>query len=336
MIIKPVGTSFYADAVAKLKERAEVELVSSPVKTDTREYPNAIAILYNGEQVGSIAEESLEQRKINKKLLTNEVTGRIVELIIPGETDEFKATYRLDVDLGEPIKSFTEKVDIDFDQENHIYRYKGMPLINATMWLDQYYTSFDASVMANKCANSWGVDATELAELWSSSGDISRDFGTVVHKAIEHYYKFEAIGQQIEEAKGYNPAWPKHPAIRKIVEEFINQRPVETIYTEVLVTDIKNRLCGTIDRLQIIDPTKKICRVQDYKINVGAEDKAPRPKAPYNHLDGLKLTKYQLQMSFYAHILEQHGWTVEGLDAFVYDESWKTYSLNKIPLLKKG
>jgi hypothetical protein len=93
-------------------------------------------------------------------------------------------------------------------------------------------------------------------------------------------------------------------------------------------------VCGQVDRLLITDRQKKTCRVQDYKVNVGAEVESNNLKLakPYNDLPPTKLSKYQLQMSFYATILEKFGWTVQGLDAYVYEDEWKHYELDKIDI----
>lgn len=45
-----------------------------------------------------------------------------------------------------------------------------------------------------------------------------------------------------------------------------------------------------------------------------------------------KLSKYQLQLSFYATLLALSGWTVEGLDVFVYENGWKHYELEILSL----
>jgi hypothetical protein len=43
-------------------------------------------------------------------------------------------------------------------------------------------------------------------------------------------------------------------------------------------------------------------------------------------------------MSFYAAILQKHGWIIEGLDVFVFEDSWKHHELDMIDfsVLKKG
>jgi hypothetical protein len=109
------------------------------------------------------------------------------------------------------------------------------------------------------------------------------------------------------------------------------------VLTEVLITDIKNGLCGRTDRLVVLDWDKKICRVGDYKINVDASEIMSRHKAlpPFNKLPMNKITKYQIQMSIYANMLQKSGWTVTGLDVYVYEDEWQYYPLEVLQVLDK-
>ena len=77
------------------------------------------------------------------------------------------------------------------------------------------------------------------------------------------------------------------------------------------------------------------CRIQDFKVNIGAEDidKNLKPLKPFSELPATKLTKYQIQMSIYANMLEKSGSKVEALDAFVLDEKWTYYQLDILKVL---
>lgn len=77
-------------------------------------------------------------------------------------------------------------------------------------------------------------------------------------------------------------------------------------------------MAGMIDRLVITGD--KSCRIGDYTTN--------------NELDKKKLLKYQKQLSFYAHILQNMGWKVEGLDLYYLnaDDGWSLEVLDVLPL----
>jgi len=228
------------------------------------------------------------------------------------------------------LKSFTENVEVDFDEANHKYFHDGKQLTGATTFLKQFVPEFDAKNIAKACEKSWGIPAKDIEELWEGNKNVATDFGSVVHKSLEHYFKAKANGF------GDDRAIPKHPIIENIILGF-NSLVGEVkgeVLSEVLVTDVKIDRCGQIDRLLVLDEKKKICRIQDYKVNVGSEEVSSKNKlkAPYDKLPANKLSKYQLQLNFYAQILENAGWTVEGLDVYVYEDMWTHYELSRIKI----
>lgn len=250
---------------------------------------------------------------------------------------ELKETARTISSQGN-VKSFNEDYDILFDPIQHIYKtYDGNILESGSVYASSFYSKFDAQGIAKNCEKSWGVKAKDIVSMWESNGSLSSDFGTVVHKALEHYFNHEDTSDVIADNKddNENRAMPKHPILKSIIEGFIKIDKYDCEKKcEVLVTDVKNLRCGTIDRLLILDKDKKVCRVQDYKINVGSETESSnlKAKAPYNELPKNKLTKYQIQLSFYAEILKQSGWDVTGIDIFVYENEWKHYPMELLEI----
>jgi hypothetical protein len=166
------------------------------------------------------------------------------------------------------------------------------------------------------------VTEKDLEDIWQMSTDISTGYGTAIHKALEAYHKYHEIGAFVKEKKDmeFNYVLPKNKFIRDIVRDFVDQFGADAL-SEVMVSDVANLRAGQIDRLQIVDPVKKVCRVGDYKTN--------------NDLDSKKLKKYQHQLSFYAHILNNKGWTVEGLDIFHHNgEVWERIPLDVLDLVQ--
>lgn len=235
------------------------------------------------------------------------------------------------------LPSFNEDgITVEFDKDAHSYTYKGSPLTGASTIVKQFVPEFNAGMVAKNCEKSWGVPAPEIMKMWDSNKDVTGDFGTVVHAALEHYEKNRELAKKIMESRGGadNPALPKHPILKAIIEGFeeVVGKFEGKIESEILVTDIKNGRCGQVDRLLVIDEKKKICRVQDYKVNVNSEEISSNSKlkAPYDKLPANKLSKYALQLSVYAQMLENSGWDVQGIDAFVYEDTWKYYKLEKV------
>jgi len=254
-----------------------------------------------------------------------------------------------------PIKSFNEDVTILFDEVNHEYFYGPDKLESATDYVKNFYSPFDAKGISKKCEPTWNATATEITEIWNEGGNCAADFGSSIHRYLAFYHDYKDIGERIRIArtladankkkptgkKFLNPAIPTHPIGRFIINkfvEFIGEEP-GIIKSEIIVTDVKRGRCGTIDRLQILDEDNKICRVQDYKINIDATvvDRKYKPKSfadkdklSYDDKPSTKLTKYFIQLSFYAEILQRTGWTIQGLDAFIFDNAWDVQSLDKV------
>jgi len=238
-------------------------------------------------------------------------------------------------------KSFNEDIEIDYDEVNHKYFYKDELFNGVTNEIKKYYKDFDAEIISSVLEKSWGVPQDVIKELWNTNSELTSLLGKTVHKAIENYEKLNGIGEIIQNKKEdeENYALPKHPLLKHIVQSFLNIRQeYGEVKTEVLLTSVENKLCGRADRIAIIDSEKKICRVEDLKININAEEEDKNLKVisdikVLKELPKTKLSKYQIQLSMYANMLQKSGWTVEGLDVYVYEDEWKHYTLEVLNIL---
>lgn len=235
--------------------------------------------------------------------------------------------------------SFNEGLPVEFDPVKHLYSYQGKILNGATGIIKKFYKPFENDIIAAMSAKAWGVETNEVKAIWDGNKNITADFGTVIHKTLEHYNNFRKVGEIIQKKKELeeNYAIPKMPFLKEIVAGFleVNKTSGEEILSEVLLTNVAEGFAGTADLLLIVNKEKKICRVQDYKINVDSEEinKYNKVLAPFDHLPANKLSKYQLQLSVYSNLLEKSGWTVEGLDVFVYEDCWKHYPLEVLKVI---
>lgn len=235
------------------------------------------------------------------------------------------------------LKSFNEDVEVEFEYTGHVYTFGNDRLISSTEYIKSFYDEFNMSLIAGRCK--WGVDKEDIINMWENGGKVASGFGTSIHKALEHYLKFkdkgdiiqkEAIDKKTGEPKyKENPALPKHPILKNIVVSFFDKfyDSADMYLSEVFISDVLNGYCGTIDLLEITGDKK--CRIQDFKITTEVEkiNKNLRYKEPFKDLPKNKLSKYQLQLSFYANILQSFGWEVEGLDIYNYDTMWQYYNL---------
>jgi len=222
---------------------------------------------------------------------------------------------------GVRVDTFTGEV-VFYDDINHIYTdEKGNKLLSGSKYAEKYSPKFEKDKILPKTANAWGVTERELDEIWTLNGDISTCFGNAIHKALELAHKHWATGEAIQSKKEFekNYVLPKNEFIADAVTKFVEQFGVNA-KSEVMVSDVSNGMVGTIDRLEMVAGKDSMkVRVGDFKTN--------------NELSKKDLDKYQKQLSFYAHILINKGWEVEGLDIFHWDgTTWNKIELPIVPL----
>jgi len=208
---------------------------------------------------------------------------------------------------GETITTFTGEKVI-WNESTHTYTdMAGKVLLSGSKYASQHSPAFPKDIILPKTAAKWGVAEELISDMWDIKGSASLDLGNAVHKALEMYHLYHVDGAHIQEVTkaDANYALPKQPYLKRLVLDFV-EKFGDTAMSEVVVSDVENGMAGTIDRLLIVDEAKKVCRVQDYKSNT--EIKKP------------KMLEYQKQLSYYSHILINHGWEVQGMDLFYLDE----------------
>jgi len=342
IIQKVVGISFRPCSNTKIKKGSEVKLIHD----DENAYSSkAIKIMFEDDQLGYIGEKGNELH--NQIFNSLPLKGKVKVMARLEEGEEFSKfkvgeITHLEIELDLPsvvddklVQSFNEDVQVMFDSTSHRYTYEGREFISATNYIKRWQKEFDKGFISGLVAKSLGTIQEDVLDMWNSGGNISADFGTVIHNALEHYERFKKLGKIMQDKKDlpFNKALPSHPALRKIVEEFYEQELQEgEVNVEVLVTNVELGLCGFIDRLLILDREKKICRVQDYKVNIGSEDvQKDKYLGQMADLPKTKISKYQMQLSFYARLLELAGWEVVALDVYIYEDKWVHHEL---PIIK--
>lgn len=209
---------------------------------------------------------------------------------------------------GVKITTFTGE-DILWNEDAHVYTdMAGKVLLSGSKYADMHSPKFDMEMILPKTAKAWDVPAEVLKEIWKMNGDMANFWGSAIHKSLEILHKHGKTGEHIQGVKSLedNYVMPKNSYLSRVVKEFIEKFGVNG-EPEIVVSDVANGRAGTIDRLEVLDWDKKICRVGDYKTNT--------------EMDSKKRLKYQKQLSYYAHILVAHGWTVTGLDLFHLDHN---------------
>lgn len=191
----------------------------------------------------------------------------------------------------------------------------------------KFYPEFDTDGMLDKIVAKHDVSKEAVQSMWNMSRDASTGYGTAVHAAMELYDTYQKLGDKIKSVKvlktktntGPNKALSKNPFLKKIVEDFHEKFGGDYVrLSEQFVWLHDKKLCGSIDRIKVIDAEKKIVRIQDYKTDGDIHKKEYQlSDSPFKKQMGNELLDlHWLQLSFYAYILQQHGYTIEGLDVY--------------------
>ena len=246
-------------------------------------------------------------------------------------------------------------------QENNGHR--GLEgYLSGSKFPEQFFQPFDEEKILEAMVAKYGVKAEDLKAMWSLNSEVSTGFGTAIHAALENYDKNYELGEKVrnyvkkptkkdpEGVLSDNKALNRNPALKKIVQYFHESFGGDYVrFNEEFIWDKGLKLCGSIDRIKVVDLKKRIIRIQDFKTDADInETKYQLVDSPFYELTqgenptmGKTLLDYHwLQLSFYAFILQRAGWTVEGLDVYWVngeklvsgDNPWEEFSHDVIDI----
>lgn len=226
--------------------------------------------------------------------------------------------------------------NIEVEEVNGHKRLEGY--LSGSKFPEQFYAPFDEEQILEAMVKKYGVKKEDLLAMWAINSEASTNFGNSVHYALENYDKNFALGEKVrnyvkkptkanpEGVLSANKALNRNPMLKKIVEDFHALFGGDYIrFNEEFVWDKGLKLCGSIDRIKVVDLKKRVIRIQDFKTDADVnETKYQLTTSPFYDLtqgDSPVMNKtlldyHWLQLSFYAFILSRHGWVVEGLDVY--------------------
>lgn len=347
-----VGTQF-AKAEAKGIEEGSEIVISHDSANEFDD--QALAVHLNDERIGYIGKTSEIYELDREKFPMN---GRIIDFYIKSESDDKFKQHEVghlvscSIEIGEKkeknpineaeldpknnVPSFNEEdVYVNFDEVPHVYTNIDTKyfLKGATTYIKKYIKEFDSEMVSKNCETYWGIPVKTIRNAWDLGRDLSANFGTGIHKALE----FEDLYGNHTKPKNRERCFNiKHPVIKKIVKEFYEMYDElgfeGKVIPEALITDVENNHCALADRVLVTSWENKTCRLQDYKANhsfttlkeVKWSDSMPL------ELPTTKLSKLALQLKFQAQMLEKNGWTVEGCDGFVYADGWEYHKVDML------
>jgi ATP-dependent exoDNAse (exonuclease V) beta subunit len=187
-----------------------------------------------------------------------------------------------------------------FDEENHLaYDGSGKLLLSGSQFEKKFEKDFNGKYPAKALAKRTGVHEADIMDMWDTKRDLSANYGTLVHKALEvsHTYwnQVDQLDDMLEEDKGFERLLPSDLSV--IVEEYFKFRRNITpgFVNSVIETEVRiklENLTGVVDNLEWV---KDGFYIWDYKITDEIKD------VKYGKI---KAKKYTLQQNFYRHILE--------------------------------
>lgn len=205
-----------------------------------------------------------------------------------------------------------------FDREAHEYEDEdGNKFWTGSTWAAQFEKPFDPQLIAPKVAEKKLCTVDEVIAGWNMKSEVSLSYGTTVHKALECGIKYNEL--------------PNNPHLATLVQDYLDMTHEDEQVSEQFIADFDHKMCGTIDVL--VNKGNKHVIIRDFKTGDIYKKIAltPRAKELWPDLENKTISIYQLQLSFYAFILKQQGYTVSGLE--IWAESAEAWEVVKLPVL---
>ena len=219
-------------------------------------------------------------------------------------------------------KIVTDQGDLYFDPVAHEYEDEdGNKFWTGSTWAHQFEKPFDPQLIAPKVAEKKLTTVDKVIEAWDMKSEVSLSYGTTVHKALECGIKYGEL--------------PNNPHLAALVQDYLDMSHEDEQVSELFVVSMEDRMCGTIDVL--VDKGKKHVVIRDFKTGdiYKKVSLTPQAKDLWPDLENKMISLYQLQLSFYAHILSSLGYKVEGLEIYAEaDEAWQAVKLPVLDIRK--
>lgn len=203
---------------------------------------------------------------------------KLVERLSGGQTDLTSGITSSGEVLGDGVL---------FNKEDHTYTKNGLPYLSGSTFAHMFEKEFPKEIVATKLAEKEGREVSEVLEGWDAKGQISLDYGTLIHKCIETYIKHGAT--------------PTNQYLADIVDDWIDVFDGEIESSEMFVQDDLHQLCGVVDGFGngVLYDWKTGDIHQKIQHTLGKDFPNDR------------LSLYTLQLNFYKYIIEQNGGKVK-------------------------
>lgn len=210
---------------------------------------------------------------------------------------------------GAPVSSQSILGDgVLFNKEDHTYSKNGKPYLSGSTFAHMFEKEFPRDAIAQKVADKNDVEVSDVLAGWDAKGEISLQYGTLIHKCIETFNKYGET--------------PNNEYLKSIVEDWVEVSD-DAYLSEEFVQDDVHQLCGVIDLLgehEIAD-IKTGDIHQKIQHNMGKDWPNDR------------LSLYTLQLNFYRYIVEQNGGKINKLAIYwLNGEHWEKVKVDIIDI----
>lgn len=197
-----------------------------------------------------------------------------------------------------------------FNKEDHTYSKNGKPYLSGSTFAHMFEKEFPRNAIAQKVADKNGKEVDDVLAGWDSKGEISLQYGTLIHKCIETWCQYGEV--------------PNNEYLKSIVEdwdEVFGNDPID--FNELFIQDDVHQLCGVADAVG--DYTLYDWKTGDIhqKISHTLGKEFPNDR----------LSLYTLQLNFYRYIIEQNGGKINHLViGWLNGEHWEKVKVDVIDI----
>lgn len=196
-----------------------------------------------------------------------------------------------------------------FDPERHRYTYEGRTMKGCTSLVKDFAEPFDHAYWLSVKAKERGITPEDLEKEWDDKRDRAGLLGTMVHDAIERFYRTGS-----REALEDGEADSRFRAFLRLWESRL--KVLYPISVESRVHDTDYDLAGTFDGLFLHGESVVMGDWKTNKKFTTDKDKHYRMlRYPFEDLRENTLNTYSIQVSIYRHILWK--WNIDTEYAFI-------------------
>lgn len=245
---------------------------------------------------GDTLEDILEGARSVSKAVGNE---KLYERLSGGQTALTGAPVSSGEVLGDGVL---------FNKEDHTYSKNGKPYLSGSTFAHMFEKEFPRDAIAQKVSDKTNRETEDVLAGWDSKGEISLQYGTLIHKCLETYIKY---GEK-----------PNNEYLAAIVDDW-TEIFANPEHSEVFVQDDAHQLCGVVDGLD--GDTIYDWKTGDIHQKISHTLSKDFPND--------RLSLYTLQLNFYKYICEQNGRKIRHLYiGWLNGEHWEKVKVDIIDI----